>query len=46
MPLVEAYCQISDKNLHPIIGRCFEDLSEKTVDRLLKVLDINNSTFG
>ena len=38
MSLVAAYCQISDYSLHPVIGSCFKDLSQNTVDRLLKVL--------
>lgn len=36
--LVEAYCQFSDSDLHSVINRCLEDVSEKDVDRLLKVI--------
>ena len=37
MSLIAVYCQISDYTVHPVIVSCFEDLSENTVDRLLKV---------
>ena len=35
--LFEGYCQFSNSHLHPLLGRCFEELSEKSVDRLIKV---------
>ena len=35
--LVEGYCQFCNSDLHPVIVQCIEDLSEKSVDRLIKV---------
>lgn len=36
--LVEAYCQFSDSGLHYVINRCLKDVSEKAVDKLIKVI--------
>ena len=36
--LVEASCQFFDSGLHPVIHQAFQEVSEKTIDQLLKVI--------
>ena len=36
--LVEASCQFFGSGLNPVIDRAFQEISERTVDRLLKVM--------
>ena len=36
--VVEASCQFFGSGLNPVIDRAFQEISERTVDRLLKVM--------